>query len=184
MGVPKRLTDMQRRFAELLVLHEGRKFGYECAIEAGYSENRARQEASELQNPEQCPLVVKYIGDLREEQRNRFKVNYGRHVTELAKIRDQALKHRSFSAAANAEHMRGKAGGLYVEQKHILHGKLDEDQNEAQMNEELAELLKSNRKIINITPEDVIDVENTSESSPEAKLPLTKETKSDEDSTS
>ena len=65
MGVPKRLTDMQRRFAELLVLHEARKFAYECALEAGYSENRSRQEASELQNPEQCPLVVKYIGDLR-----------------------------------------------------------------------------------------------------------------------
>ena len=184
MGVPKRLTDMQRRFAELLVLHEGRKFAYECAVEAGYSENRSRQEASELQNPEQCPLVVKYIGDLREEQRNRFKVNYGRHVTELAKIRDQALKHRSFSAAANAEHMRGKAGGLYVEQKHILHGKLDEDQNETKMNEEIAELLKSNRKIINITPEDVIDAESTNESTPELKLSPTKQIPSDPDSTS
>ena len=106
-------------------------------------------------------LVVKYIGELREEQRNRFKVNYGRHVTELAKIRDQALKHRSFSAAANAEHMRGKAGGLYVEQKHILHGKLDDDKMKHEMNKEIAELLKSNRKIINITPEDVIDVEST-----------------------
>ena len=184
MGVPKRLTDMQRRFAELLVLHEGRKFGYECAIEAGYSENRARQEASELQNPEQCPLVVKYIGDLREEQRTRFKVNYGRHVTELAKIRDQALKHRSFSAAANAEHMRGKAGGLYVEQKHILHGKLDDDKDEQEMNKEIAELLKSNRKIINITPEDVIDIEVTDESKqlPQPLTPI--KTKSDQDSTS
>ena len=28
------------------------------------------------------------------------------------------------------------------------------------MNKEIAELLKSNRKIINITPEDVIDVES------------------------
>jgi len=184
MGVPSRLTEMQRKFAEALILYEGRKFDYECAVEAGYSENRSRQEASELQNPEQSPLVVKYIGDLREEQRNRFKVNYGRHVTELAKIRDQALKHRSFSAAANAEHMRGKAGGLYVEQKHILHGKLDDDKDELEMNKEIAELLKSNRKIINITPEDVIDVESTSESSPEPKLPLTKQTKSDEDSTS
>ena len=184
MGVPARLTSMQRRFAELIVMHEGRKFDYECAIEAGYSENRARQEASELQNPEQCPLVVKYIGDLREEQRNRFKVNYGRHVTELAKIRDQALKHRSFSAAANAEHMRGKAGGLYVEQKHILHGKLDEDQNEAQMNEELAELLKSNRKIINITPEDVIDVVSTDEFPQSPKLSSKSKTESDNDSTS
>ena len=184
MGVPKRLTEMQRRFAELVVLHEGRKFGYECAIEAGYSENRSRQEASELQNPEQSPLVVKYIGDLREEQRNRFKVNYGRHVTELAKIRDQALKHRSFSAAANAEHMRGKAGGLYVEQKHILHGKLDDDKDEQEMNKEIAELLKSNRKIINITPEDVIDIEVTNESkqSPQPLTPI--KTKSDQDSTS
>ena len=80
--------------------------------------------------------------------------------------------------------MRGKAGGLYVEQKHILHGKLDEDQNETEMNEEIAQLLKSSRKIINITPEDVIDVESTNESTPAPKLPLTKETKSDEDSTS
>ena len=184
MGVPKRLTEMQRKFAELVVLHEGRKFGYECAVEAGYSQNRSRQEASELQNPEQSPLVVKYIGELREEQRNRFKVNYGRHVTELAKIRDQALKHRSFSAAANAEHMRGKAGGLYVEQKHIQHGKLDDDKDEQEMNKEIAELLKSNRKIINITPEDVIDIEVTDESKqlPQPLTPI--KTKSDQDSTS
>ena len=184
MGVPSRLTEMQRKFAELLILYEGRKFDYECAIEAGYEPNNARPMASRLQNPEYSPLVVKYIGELREEQRNRFKVNYGRHVTELAKIRDQALKHRSFSAAANAEHMRGKAGGLYVEQKHILHGKLDEDQNETEMNEEIAQLLKSNRKIINITPEDVIDAESTNESTPAPKLSPTKQTQSDPDSTS
>ncbi len=103
MGVPSRLTEMQRKFAELLILYEGRKFDYECAIEAGYEPNNARPMASRLQNPEYYPLVVKHIGELREEQRNRYKVNYGRHVTELARIRDSALKHRSFSAAANAE---------------------------------------------------------------------------------
>jgi len=184
MGVPSRLTEMQRKFVEFLIMYEGRKFDYECAIEAGYSVDNARHMASRLQNPEYFPLVVKHIGELREEQRNRFKVNYGRHVTELAKIRDSALKHRSFSAAANAEHMRGKAGGLYIEQKHVLHGKLDEDLNETQMNEEIAELLKSNRKVINITPEDVIDVESTNESTSAPKLPVTKRTQSDQDSTS
>ena len=184
MGQITRLTEMQMKFAHEIVTNEGRKNGFECAKDAGYAEDSARVRASELQNPKLFPLVVKYIGELREEQRNRFKVNYGRHVTELAKIRDSALKHRSFSAAANAEHMRGKASGLYVEQKHILHGKLDEDQNETEMNKEIAQLLKSNRKIINITPEDVIDVESTSESSPAPKLPSTKQTKSDEDSTS
>jgi phage terminase small subunit len=184
MGVPSRLTEMQRKFAELLIMYEGRKFDYECAVEAGYEPNNARPMASRLQNPEYSPLVVKYIGELREEQRNRFKVNYGRHVTELAKIRDQALKHRSFSAAANAEHMRGKAGGLYVEQKHILHGKLDDDKDEQEMNKEIAELLKSNRKIINITPEDVIDVTSTDESKQSLELPSKNKEQSDSDSTS
>jgi len=140
--------------------------------------------ASRLQNPEYSPLVVRYIGELREEQRNRFKVNYGRHVTELARIRDQALKHRSFSAAANAEHMRGKASGLYVEQKHILHGKLDDDKDEKEMNKEIAELLKSNRKIINITPEDVIDVTSTDESKQSLELPSKNKEQSDSDATS
>ena len=184
MGVPSRLTEMQRKFAELLILYEGRKFDYECAIEAGYEPNNARPMASRLQNPEYSPLVVRYIGELREEQRNRFKVNYGRHVTELARIRDQALKHRSFSAAANAEHMRGKASGLYVEQKHILHGKLDDDKDEKEMNKEIAELLKSNRKIINITPEDVIDVTSTDELKQSLELPSKNKEQSDSDATS
>ena len=184
MGVPSRLTEMQRKFAELLIMYEGRKFDYECAVEAGYEPNNARPMASRLQNPEYSPLVVKYIGELREEQRNRFKVNYGRHVTELARIRDQALKHRSFSAAANAEHMRGKASGLYVEQKHILHGKLDDDKDEKEMNKEIAELLKSNRKIINITPEDVIDVTSTDESKQSLELPSKNKEQSDSDATS
>jgi hypothetical protein len=184
MGVPSRLTEMQRKFAELLILYEGRRFDYECAIEAGYEPNNARPMASRLQNPEYFPLVVKHIGELREEQRNRYKVNYGRHVTELARIRDQALKHRSFSAAANAEHMRGKAGGLYVEQKHILHGTLDDDKNEEEMNKELATLLKSNRKIINITPEDVIDVESTDEEQTKPELLSVSKSESDQGSTS
>ena len=184
MGVPSRLTEMQRKFSELLIMYEGRKFDYECAIEAGYAQDNARPMASRLQNPEYSPLVVKYIGELREEQRNRFKVNYGRHVTELARIRDQALKHRSFSAAANAEHMRGKASGLYVEQKHILHGKLDDDKDEQEMNKEIAELLKSNRKIINITPEDVIDVKDINESQESPKVPSVNKPETDPGSTS
>ena len=138
MGVPKRLTEMQRSFAELVVLHEGRKFGYECAIEAGYSANRSRQEASELQNPEQSPLVVKYIGELRDEYQKKYEVTYERHISELAKIRDEARKKGAFSAANNAEIARGKAAGLYVEQKIIRTGKIDDlsaDELEARMKE-------------------------------------------------
>ena len=76
MGVPKRLTEMQKRFAEYLVFNEGRTTGADAAIAAGYSQNRARVEASELQNPTLSPLVVQYIGALREEKLKKYEVTY------------------------------------------------------------------------------------------------------------
>ena len=126
MGLPKKLTEMQQKFAHLLVTNEGRKTAYECAVEAGYSQDRARVTASELQNPKKYPLVVKYIGEIREENNKKYEVDYGRHITELAKIRENALKKGAFSAATNAEVARGKAAGLYVEQKIIRTGKIDD----------------------------------------------------------
>ena len=152
MGVPKRLTEMQRRFAELVVLHEGRKFGYECAVEAGYSENRARQEASELQNPEQSPLVVKYIGELKEERLKKYEVNYDTHVAELGRIKDAALKKGAWSAAVNAETNRGKAAGLYIDRKIIKTGKL-EDLSEQELEAKMKQILDDYSQIIDVTPD-------------------------------
>jgi phage terminase small subunit len=140
MGVPKRLTEMQMKFANLLVTNEGRKTGYECAIEAGYEKDRARITASELQNPKKFPLVVKYIGDIREEYQKKYEVTYERHIAELAKIRDAALKKGAFSAAGNVEKSRGQAAGLYVEQKIIRTGKLD-DMSKEEMETELKNIL-------------------------------------------
>ena len=126
MGVPKRLTEMQQKFAHLLVTNEGRMTGYECAKEAGYSEDRARQTAYELQNPKLFPLVVKYIGEIREEYNKKYDINYGKHIAELGKIRQAALQKGAWSAAVNAEVARGKAAGLYIEQKIIRTGKLED----------------------------------------------------------
>ena len=140
MGVPKRLTEMQMKFANLLVTNEGRKTGYECAIEAGYEKDRARITASELQNPKKFPLVVKYIGDIREEYQKKYEVTYERHIAELSKIRDAALKKGAFSAAGNVEKSRGQAAGLYVEQKIIRTGKLD-DMTKEEMETELKSIL-------------------------------------------
>jgi hypothetical protein len=117
---------MQIKFAHELVTNEGRKYAYECAIEAGYEKDRARVTASELQNPKRYPLVVKYLGEIREEYQKKYDVTYGRHITELGKIRAEALKKGAWSAAVNAEVARGKAAGLYIEQKIIRTGKLDD----------------------------------------------------------
>ena len=129
---------MQMNFAHEIVTNEGRKNGYECAKAAGYAEDSARVRASELQNPKLYPLVVKYIGELREEYQKKYAVTFERHISELGKIRQDALAKGAWSAAVNAEVARGKAAGLYIEQKIIRTGKLDDlsaDELEARMKE-------------------------------------------------
>ena len=138
-GLPARLTPMQRKFAEILVFNEGHKFAYECAKEAGYEGDNAtlRVKASQLQDPKYYPLVVKHIGELREETYKKHNISFGGHLTELAKIRDEAIKSKSFSAATNAEKARGTVGGLYIEQKIIRTGKI-EDLSEEELNKRIA----------------------------------------------
>jgi phage terminase small subunit len=126
MGVPKKLTERQMKFAHEVVTNEGRKTATECAVDAGFEPEFARQYASKLQNPKLYPLVVKYIGELREEWQKKYEVTYDRHISELGKIRAEALKKGAWSAAVNAEVARGKAAGLYIEQKIIRTGKLED----------------------------------------------------------
>jgi len=154
MGVPKRLTEMQMRFAEFIVFggSNGPMTQGEAAIAAGYSEKRARSEGSELMNPRLSPLVVQYVGKLKEERLEKHKVTYDTHVAELARIKEMALKKNSFSAAVNAETNRGKAGGLYIERKIIKHGKL-EDMSEEELENKMKQILDDYAPILNVTPQ-------------------------------
>ena len=143
---------MQKRFAEYLVYNEGRTTGADAAIAAGYSEKRARVEASELQNPRLSPLVVQYIGTLREEKLKKYEVTYDKHVAELGQIKDAALKKGAWSAAVNAETNRGKAAGLYIDRKIIKTGKL-EDLSEQELEQKMKQILEDYSQIIDVTPE-------------------------------
>ena len=153
MGVPKRLTDMQMRFAEFVVFGgvDGPMTQSEAAIAAGYSKARSRQEGSELMNPRLSPLVVQYVGSLREERIKKHQITYDTHLAELARLREAALKKNSFSAAVNAETNRGKAGGLYIERKIIKHGKL-EDMSEEELENKMKQILDDYAPILNVTP--------------------------------
>ena len=153
MGLPKRLTEMQQRFAEFLVFGgpDGPMTQTEAALAAGYSPKRARQEGSELCNPKQSPLVVKYIGQLKEERLKKHEVTYEGHVAELARLREAALKKGSFSSAVNAEANRGKAAGLYIDRKIIKTGKL-EDLSEQELEAKMKQILDDYAQIIDVTP--------------------------------
>jgi len=170
MGVPKRLTDMQMKFAEFLVFGgpEGPMTQTEAALAAGYSPKRARQEGSELTNPKQSPLVVKYIGQLKEERLKKHEVTYEGHVAELARLREAALKKGSFSSAVNAEANRGKAAGLYIDRKIIKTGKL-EDMSEQELEAKLKQIEDDYAQMINVTPSTVS----------ESSLPKPEESSSD-----
>jgi len=170
MGVPKRLTEMQQRFAEFLVFGgpDGPMTQTEAAIAAGYSPKRARQEGSELTNPKHSPLVVKRIGELREERLRKHEVTYEGHVAELARLREAALKKGSFSSAVNAEANRGKAAGLYIDRKIIKTGKL-EDMSEQELEAKMKQILDDYSQIIDVTPSKVS----------ESSLPKPEESSSD-----
>ena len=170
MGVPKRLTEMQMRFAEFLVFGgpDGPMTQTEAALAAGYSPKRARQEGSELCNPRLSPLVVKHIGQLKEERLKKHEVTYEGHGAELARLREAALKKGSFSSAVNAEANRGKAAGLYIDRKIIKTGKL-EDMSEQELEAKMKQILDDYSQIIDVTPSKVS----------ESSLPTVEESSSD-----
>src|SRR5210317_383083 len=170
MGVPKRLTEMQQRFAEYLVFGgpEGPMTKREAAIAAGYSKDRAMREGSELTNPKYSPLVVKYIGELKEERLRKHEVTYEGHLAELARLREAALKKGSFSSAVNAEANRGKAAGLYIDRKIIKTGKL-EDMSEQELEAKMKQILDDYAPLLNVKTvegESSEVIESSSSSSP------------------
>ena len=155
MGVPKKLTEMQMKFAHEVVTNEGRKNATECATDAGYTKDTAVVKASQLQNPKLYPLVVKYIGELREEYQKKYAVTFERHISELGKIRMDALKKGAWSAAVNAEVARGKAAGLYIEQKIIRTGKLD-DLSAEELETRMKDIIDQYSPILEgVEPEDI-----------------------------
>ena len=174
MGVPAKLTEKQIKFAELLIYNEGRMSPAECAFEAGYK-TRPRQAASELRNPKYSPLVVRYIGELRAEVQEKYGISIERLLTELAKLRDDAQKKGAWSAAINAEVARGKAGGLYVDQKLIMTGSVD-NLSEQELESRMKDILKDHKDIMNSTSEEIIEgnAEDIEEELPE--LPTEKDT--------
>ncbi len=147
MGLPKLLTEQQKKFCELLVYNEGRKTPTECALEAGYAEGSAHVRASELRNPNKFPLVVKHIGELRSEVQKKYEVTFEKHITELGRIRQEALAKGAFSAATNAEVARGKAAGLYIEQKISLTGKI-EDLSIEQLEDKMKKIYEENKVLV------------------------------------
>ena len=119
------LTDKQRVFVKIFTENEGRLTQTECARQAGYSEASADVTASQLLNGKRYPKVVEAVLAKRAELEKTHEVKLNKHVQELARLREKALSEKSYSAAVNAERLRGQAAGLYIDRKEIRTGSID-----------------------------------------------------------
>ena len=119
------LTDKQQVFVKIFTENEGRLTPTECARQAGYSEASANVTSSQLLNGKRYPKVVEAIIKKRAEIEKTHEVKLNKHVKELARLREKALTEKSYSAAVNAERLRGQAAGLYVDRKEIRTGTID-----------------------------------------------------------
>ena len=119
------LTDKQRIFVQIYTENEGRLTPTECARQAGYAEERANTTASELLNGKRFPKVVEAVVARRAEIEKTHEVKLNKHVQELARLREKSLAEKSYSAAVNAERLRGQAAGLYIDRKEIRTGSID-----------------------------------------------------------
>ena len=118
-----KLTPKQIKFCLLFVQEGDTKTATQCAIEAGYSENRAKQEASELRKHPGC---MEYIRELRNQDEKRYEVNLHKHLKRLDQLSRGAEEKGNWNAAVTAEKSRGQVAGLYIDRKEIMHGSIDQ----------------------------------------------------------
>ena len=128
------LTDKQQIFVKIFTENEGRMTPTECARQAGYAEASASITASVLLNGKRYPKVVEAILARRAEMEKTHEVKLNKHVQELARLRERALNEKSYSAAVNAERLRGQAAGLYIDRKEIRTGSIDSMSREDVLN--------------------------------------------------
>ena len=137
-----KLTPKQAKFCLLFVQEGDTKTATECAIAAGYSEKRARIEASELRKHPGC---IEYIRELRNQEEKKYEINLYKHLKRLDQLSRGAEEKGNWNAAVTAEKSRGQVGGLYIDRKEIMHGSID------QLNrEEVDKLLRDMDKKLSI----------------------------------
>jgi len=149
----KTLTGREWKFVQELVAGDGQVTMKECALRAGYREEKVT--AWKLTNPEICPHVVAAIQEYRAELNAKYGTNYDRHMKDLQLIRDKALEAGAFGAAVAAEYRRGQAlGTIYVDRKEIRVGTID-----SMSKEEVMRKLDEIKRIYGAPPQNIIDME-------------------------
>ena len=79
---------------------------------------------------------------LMEEAKKKFELTHDKAVEDLYKLRDDAWAKENFTAAINAQNLLMKVGGLIIDRREVLHGKVDQMSRE-EVEKRLAHLIGS-----------------------------------------
>ncbi len=113
------LTPQQMHFVELLLSGKTASDAYRGAYDcSNYANNSVWANASKLVAHAGVAL---WLAAARKAGLGAARVTYESHVTELERLREIALETGNVGAAVQAEQLRGKAAGQYVERIEV-HG--------------------------------------------------------------
>ena len=134
------LNRRQRNFIWIAV-NNPRLSLVECAHKAGYTS--PRQMANKLMNK---PIIRKEYNYLMNQAKKKYELNYDRAVQDLYDIRDKAIESGSFNAAISAQNSLLKVGGLIVDRKEVMFGKVDQmsrDEVEARLSQLMGNVVEA-----------------------------------------
>jgi len=155
-NLDNKLTRRQRNFVWISV-NNPRLSLVECASKAGYKD--PRQAAVNVFKNE---LVRQEFNFLTNEVKKKYELNYDRAVQDLYDIRDKALAAGSFNAAISAQNSLLRVGGLIVDRKEVMFGKIDQ-MSRKEVETRLGQLMGNIIEISNETKKDVEVVEEVEE---------------------
>ena len=109
----KELTNKQEEFAQEIVKGSTQADAYRAAYDAGSMKDETIwSNASRLIDNSK---VKARIQELRQPSIDKVQLTLESHLTDLLKLRNMAAKDEKWSAAIQAETIRGKAAGLHID---------------------------------------------------------------------
>ena len=145
----KKHRPLQPKHKKFCALYVQGMSGAEAARRAGFTKHKFGAKAQGSALLRRNPLIANHIIDLLRKEAERQNVSMESHLTELSRLRDEAVDTGQISSAISAEISRGKAAGLYVEKKEVTVNKV-ETMSDDELRSRLQELLDgSNMKVVN-----------------------------------
>ena len=155
------LTPKQRLFVDKLVANWGSMKKLDVVMEVYETTDRANASkmAYELLNPDKNPHIVRYLEMKLARELKKYESDKLRHYKVYERLQQKAENKNQFNASINAQFRAGQMANLFVDKKEIsvtgIEG-MSREKLEKRL-EELENKINENKKIIDVTPEVVVE---------------------------